>query len=394
MADELSAPLVRRRDRAAQKRRDVLPGARRELPIARLAALAIVGVVSVLALRVFLVDDPNGGRPTTQVPINTTQNANPVAVQVAPTPEPAGASAVPAGPQVDVPIAGGPSFTTLADDLPGAQSGSIETLAASPGIVAALSEETDNGPVPRIGADGTTPFSAYSRPAPPSGGLPRIAVVVTGLGLSESGTFAALDKLPADVTLAFAPYGKSLGRTVGAAQVKGHELLLQVPLEPFDYPQNDPGPDTLLTGQPPRANLDKLLWLMGRFGGYVGVMNHMGARFTASGSDFAPVMEELATRGLGFLDDGSSNRSIAGQLAANHKVHYSRADAVLDDNPAREAILLALGKLEAKAKENGDAIGVISALPVSIDTIAEWSEGLSDRGIVLVPASALMQAGK
>ena len=50
----------------------------------------------------------------------------------------------------------------------------------------------------------------------------------------------------------------TLDRTTGAARAAGHELFLEVPLEPFDYPDNDPGPETLLTGQPPRANLDKL----------------------------------------------------------------------------------------------------------------------------------------
>ena len=167
--------------------------------------------------------------------------------------------------------------------------------------------------------------------------------------------------------------------------------LDHVPLEPFDYPENDPGPETLLTGQSPRANLDKLFWLMGRFGGYVGIVNHMGARFTASGGDFGPVMEELGARGLGYLDDGSSYRSLSAQLAAANKVPYTRADMQLDDNPARGPILAALAALEAKASANGFAIGMVSALPVSIDTVAEWAKGLSDRGFVLVPASALMK---
>ncbi len=224
-----------------------------------------------------------------------------------------------------------------------------------------------------------------------SEGRPRVAIVVTGLGLNETGTLEAVAKLPNDVTLAFAPYGRTLESTTAAARAEGHELFLEVPLEPFDYPDNDPGPQTLLTGEPPRANLDKLFWLMARFGGYAGIINNMGARFTASGGDFSPIMEELGARGLGYLDDGSSNRSLAPQLARTSSVPFSRADMQLDGNPAREPILEALTALEEKAMEGGQAIGLVTALPVSVDTVAEWAAGLDARGISLVPASALME---
>jgi len=180
---------------------------------------------------------------------------------------------------------------------------------------------------------------------------------------------------------------------VASARANGHEILLEVPLEPFDFPQSDPGPDTLLTGQAPRDNLNKLYSVMGRFGGYVGVLNYMGARFTASTADFNPVMEELATRGLGYLDDGSSNRSVAPQLATANNVEFGRADLVLDSDPARAPILDQLKALESKALASGQAIGLISALPVSLQTLAEWAKTAADRGFTIVPISALMHKG-
>jgi hypothetical protein len=204
MADELSAPLVRRRDRAAAKRNQALPGARRELPIARIALVAIAVVVVGVGLRLVLVDDPGGGRPAADVAINSTHNANPIAGQVAPAPQPAD-GAISAGPETSTPVAGGPSFTTLGDDEPaGDASAASAGNAGTPdpsGIIAALAEKTDNGPVPRIGPDGTTPFAAYARTPPQIDGRPMIAVVVTGLGLNEAGTLDAVGKLPPDVTL-------------------------------------------------------------------------------------------------------------------------------------------------------------------------------------------------
>ena len=375
MANDLSTPLTGRKRKAG--------GPRPQLPIARtlFAVLALLAVAFVL--RLVLTDDPNGGRPSEEVAITTTQNGNELASEVS-----TGPVTITADPQqfpADSSMTAVPTGTTGANSITG--------LPDIFGALPDLSEETADGPIPRISATGQTPFATYARPLDPAAptNLPKIAIVVTGLGINEQGSLDAIDELPDEATLAFAPYGKTLTTTVAAARTAGHEVLLEIPLEPFDFPQNDPGPQTLLTGDPPRANLDKLFWLMARFGGYVGVINNMGARFTASAADFSPIMEELGTRGLGYLDDGSSNRSLAPQLAAGNKVPFSRADLTIDANPSRQSILTALASLEAKALENGQAIGIVSALPISVTAIAEWSRELEAKGIQLVPASALMK---
>jgi polysaccharide deacetylase 2 family uncharacterized protein YibQ len=373
---DLSAPLTRRRARAAD--------AKRHFPVGRLALAASAALLLAVTLRVVLVDTPTGGRPSVAMPIND-RNSNPVAStnSLAPTGE------ISVGPEI--------SLEKLADATVEAPDQELDEALATPdamGNLPTLVEESSYGPLPRISDAGIDPFSAYARasvtPATAEG-RPLIAIIVTGLGLNLAGTLEAIEQLPDAVTLAFAPYGDDLGRAVGAARAEGHEILLEVPLEPFDYPENDPGPDTLLTGQAPRDNMNRLFAVMGRIGGYVGLINNMGARFTASAADFGPMMEELGARGLGYVDDGSSNRSLAAQLAGANRVPFSRADRVLDSNPARAPILEALGALEVRANEQGSAIGIISALPVSVQTVTEWARDLEERNILIVPASALMK---
>ena len=375
MANDLTTPLTGRKRKAG--------GPRPKLPIARALFAILALIAAAFVLRLVLTDDPNGGRPSQEVAIASTRNSNEVANQVS-----TGPVTITADPQQ---FPAGSSITSVPAGTSGADS--IAGLADISGALPDLSEETSNGPIPRISTTGQTPFSAYSRPVDAAAitGLPRIAIVVTGLGINEQGSLDAIDQLPDEATLAFAPYGKTLTTTVAAARSAGHEVLLEIPLEPFDFPQNDPGPQTLLTGEPLRSNLDKLFWLMSRFGGYVGLINNMGARFTASAADFSPIMEELGARGLGYLDDGSSNRSLASQLAGGNKVPFSRADLTIDANPSRQAILAALASLEAKALENGQAIGIVSALPISVTAVTEWSRELEAKGIALVPASALMK---
>jgi len=376
---DLSAPLVRRK--ARQAKADASAGSalpRRHIPVTRIAfgLVALIGVG--VTARIMLVDDPEGGRPSATVDIAGSNPANSVA----------GAVSMPLG---EVTITADPEMYPVAPDaVPApADTALIDPAALDPEML----EETEFGAIPRISGTGIRPFDVYSRPSDTpatSGGKPLIAIVVSGLGLNTEGTLDAISKLPEEVTLAFAPYGKTLERTVGAARAEGHELFLEVPLEPFDYPENDPGPDTLLTGQAPRDNLSKLFKVMSSFPGYVGLINNMGARFTASGADFGPMMEELGARGLGYLDDGSSNRSLAPQLARANRVPFGRVNTMIDANPARAPILAALSDLEQQARDKGYAIGIISALPVSVEAVTEWARGLGERGIEIVPASALM----
>jgi polysaccharide deacetylase 2 family uncharacterized protein YibQ len=375
---ELSAPLVRRKARQAKAAQAAAGAAphRRHIPVARIA-LGLVALIAIgVTARVMLVSDPEGGRPSSTVDIAGTTPSNSVA----------GAVSVPPG---GVTITADPEmFPAVPADV--ADTGPIiDPTALDPELL----EQTEFGAIPRISGTGIRPFDVYSRPSDTpasSGGKPLIAIIVSGLGLNTESTLDAIGKLPEEVTLAFAPYGKTLERTVGAARAEGHELFLEVPLEPFDYPENDPGPDTLLAGQAPRDNLSKLFKVMSSFSGYVGLINNMGARFTASGADFGPMMEELGARGLGYLDDGSSNRSLAPQLARANRVPFGRVDAMIDANPARGPILAALADLEAQARDKGYAIGIVSALPVSVEAVTEWAKGLGERGIEIVPASALM----
>ena len=255
-----------------------------------------------------------------------------------------------------------------------------------------LVEKGRHGPLPRIGADGSRPSEIYARPSVTASnikaGAPRIAILVGGMGLNAAATSSAIDLLPGEITLGFAPYGADLDRQVARAREGGHEILLQAPMEPLEK-ADIPGPNTLLSGVDPSQNIDALRWLMSRMTGYVGVANFLGSRFLAREADLAPVLREIATRGLLFLDDGTAMQSMAPSLAAAAGMQSARADVALDANPGREAVELALGRLEAVARAKGFAIGYAAGLSGSIEPIARYAQGLEKRGVALVPLSAL-----
>ncbi len=120
----------------------------------------------------------------------------------------------------------------------------------SPLTAAPITGLTAPGPggtlLPIIGADGKNPYQAYARPFT-SNGKPKVALVIGGLGLNAKATRQAIEQLPPEVTLSFVPYADGLQGWIDLARANGHEVLLEAPMEPKDYPDNDPGPYTLMT---------------------------------------------------------------------------------------------------------------------------------------------------
>jgi len=251
-------------------------------------------------------------------------------------------------------------------------------------------EQSPQGLLPIIAPDGRRPLDVYARPWSGARGA-RVAIVIGGLGLSQTGSQQAIRTLPGEITLAFSPEGNSLVRWMQSARQDGHEVLIQIPLEPFDYPRINPGRSTLTVDAAPATTLENLHRAMGRITNYTGVMNYMGARFTAEPAAMTPVMQDIAKRGLLYLDDGTSARSQADTIAAQQGAPFAAADVLIDATQDRGAILKKLDELERIARAKGSAIATGSAFDVTVDAVTSWANEAKARGIEIVPVSALVR---
>ena len=205
---------------------------------------------------------------------------------------------------------------------------------------------------------------------------------------------AALASLPPGVTLGFAPYAGDVQHWVSQARQFGHEVVLEIPMEPFDFPDSDPGPHTLRAGVDEDSNLQRLTWSMSRFTGYAGVTNLLGQRFLSDSDALSPALTYLARRGLYFYDNGADAQSVAPQAASATAAPFAKTDETLDGIQTALEIDRRLSALEDEARAHGSAIGSGFLYPVTVDRIAAWSKGLSARGFVLVPVSAIVSAPK
>ncbi|MEI9929704.1 MAG: divergent polysaccharide deacetylase family protein [Rhizomicrobium sp.] len=194
-----------------------------------LAYLAFFGVLALGAVAVTFLGDPHAGESI--IGIDVPQPASRAISAQAPTQKPA------------API------SDQGQTLPPAPQAVTQQIFAGRALIAdpALIENTAQGPLPKIADNGAMPMRAYAPPVTGEG-HPRIAIVIGGLGISARQTDAALKGLPQGVTLGFLPYAADAQRAVSDARAQGHEVLLEVPMEPFDYPDSDPGPHTLRAG--------------------------------------------------------------------------------------------------------------------------------------------------
>ncbi|WP_375548016.1 divergent polysaccharide deacetylase family protein [Oceanicaulis alexandrii] len=261
---------------------------------------------------------------------------------------------------------------------------------APPAPLEGFYENGPGGPLPIINASGVRPDQAYAMDFDGAADVPTVSVIVGGLGLSESLTTRAIEALPAEVTLSFAPYADDLQTWINRARADGHEVLLELPMEPFDYPNNDPGPHTLLVDASATENSRRLTWLLSRTAGYVGVANYLGARLGAAEGPLTEIFTALEDRGLSIFHDGAGRRAILSQAGRQADARMTIADRVVDSDPTPRAIDGRLLELEALALQNGSALGSGFAYPATVDTVAAWADGLEGRGYQLAPASFVM----
>jgi polysaccharide deacetylase 2 family uncharacterized protein YibQ len=367
------------------------------------ALAVLLGLFLVAFIGVALFNDnPLGGEPIAHIALRQAPVAGEKAAPAAQPAEPAMKStarqAAPAENKTVTIIDGssGARHDVVIGGDGGATKADTETApAAMTGVDPRLLENSRYGMIPVV-ADGLKPFTLYAADADraKAAKMPVIAIVVAGLGVGAAKTTDAIMKLPPAVTLAFTPYGADPTRLAERARALRHEILLQIPMEPFDYPDNDPGPQTLLTTLNAEQNLDRLYWHLSRFQGYAGLANFMGARFVAADPVMQPVIREAAKRGLSYFDDGATPRSVAASLAAGQALPFAKADFTIDAVPTSVEIDRTLVKLETLAKERGAAVGVASALPISIERLSAWIKTLDARGIMLVPLTTAMLKSK
>ena len=286
-----------------------------------------------------------------------------------------------------------PGFKKLETDVsaPALNDQDDRSIKLIPAPETRVTEDTAEGSLPRIGEDGSRPWQVYARSFNSADRRPRVAIIITDLGLSRVTTDQAISQTPPTVTLSFSSQGSVVAAWGVRARQDGHEILIQIPVEPFDYPRSDPGADTLLTNLSSSENLGRLMTSLRRATGYIGVTTTFGSRFTSDPTRFGLILQELRKRGLMVLDSRVVPHGVVTDMARNAGVPVATVTQRLDVDLDPSSIAAAFENLEKTARQTGRAVGITTATPVMINQLQAWVKTLPEHGIALAPLSTMVQ---
>lgn len=234
-----------------------------------------------------------------------------------------------------------------------------------------------------------SPLKAAPPPAKQGKRRPRIAVVIDDMGFDRINSARAL-RLPPAVTLAYLPFAPDVATQVRRARLKGYPVMLHLPMEAPDH-GGKPGINVLSVASGPEKLRRQLTEILGRFGGYTGVNNHMGSKFTRDRERMDIVVAELKRRGLFFLDSRTSGSSVGAAAAAGAGIAHATRDVFLDHDVDPKKIQERIAETEHIARETGQAIAIGHPRTATMNALGPWLAGLKARGFDLVRLDTLLK---
>jgi polysaccharide deacetylase 2 family uncharacterized protein YibQ len=231
-------------------------------------------------------------------------------------------------------------------------------------------------------------YERYARPFMGTEGKPRIAIIVSGLGLSKHTTLLALT-LPQDVTLSFSPYASNLSAWIPQARTAGYEILVNIPLQTEGFPLDDPGPQAILMDHDTARVEERLSWATTQVAEAVGYLTPGDEVITQDAGAAKRLLESVQKEQAMLIVGRTEQPPEVRDLVEDMGVHTLLSDVRLDDTASANAIDAALQSLEATAKERGYAVAIARPYPVTIERLKLWLAQLPSRGIELAPVSAL-----
>ncbi len=234
-------------------------------------------------------------------------------------------------------------------------------------------------------------FAAVSfQPAPaPKSDRMQLAIVIDDLGrsLKNAARFAAL---PLPLTFAIFPKLRNSREVASYFTARHCDIILHVPMEPRDYPHQDPGPGALFMSmsedQIEQEFIDDLEFLPG----IIGVNNHMGSRLTADPQKMTLVMNVLKGRNLFFLDSRTIASSIAYRKATAAGIPALQRDVFLDNERDVAKIIEQFRVLVEIARIKKSAIGIGHPYPETLMALTRFSKIAESAGVEIVAVRKLL----
>ena len=206
-------------------------------------------------------------------------------------------------------------------------------------------------------------------PKPEKGHIPKIVIVIDDIGYDKA-IALELSRLEPNLTfsiLPFAPFGKTIARQLHA---NGSQIMLHLPMEPFEYPSVNPGPGAILSSMAPDALINQLERNINNIDYVAGVNNHMGSKITTNAAQMNQIFTVLKKKNLFFIDSRTTSESKCEASARLFRLKFAQRDIFLDNYQNSDYITRQLKKLKKIAEKHGFAIGIGHPYKATLNTLA------------------------
>jgi polysaccharide deacetylase 2 family uncharacterized protein YibQ len=102
-----------------------------------------------------------------------------------------------------------------------------------------------------------------------------------------------------------------------------------------------------------------------------------------------PMLKSIKNRGLLYVDNRSTSRSLGPELASSIQLPRAFNNSFIDKIPSKKHIRNKLKELEKIAEQKRFSVAIAQPLPISLELLERWINGLKAKGIALAPISAI-----
>ncbi len=218
--------------------------------------------------------------------------------------------------------------------------------------------------------------------------LPKIVIIIDDLGYDKRIADKFIN-LNSDLTFSILPHSPFQREIASSAHQKGYEVMLHLPMEPFEYPEINPGKGAILSSMSPDELIAQLENNLSTLPFIKGVNNHMGSKITSTSTQMYQIFSILKKKNLYFIDSRTTPKTLCKPSARLLQLPFAQRDIFLDNIQEPHAIREQLDKLIELARKHGDAVGIAHPHQTTYTVFREILPELKKK-VKLVPASEVV----
>ncbi|MDO9528802.1 MAG: divergent polysaccharide deacetylase family protein [Syntrophales bacterium] len=216
----------------------------------------------------------------------------------------------------------------------------------------------------------------------------KMAFIIDDIGHDLS-PLNELLKINAPITFSILPHSPYAIDAAEKLHRAGKEILLHLPMEPYGYPDKDPGIGALflwMNEEEIKSQIKKNIKAVPYISG---VNNHMGSRFMENEDKLSIVLNQLNEEGLFFVDSLTTKHSKGKKLAKGMGLRFVSRDIFIDNNQDFTIILQNFINPLKKRNRWKTLLIICHPYPCTISALKDAVPKIKAEGINIVPVSDL-----